>query len=251
MDAQYAAAYPELYRRHWWWRAREAILLRKIRSILATVHDPRILDVGCGAALFFDALESLGRVEGLEADSTAVERAGRWRNRIVVGELDSAYRPDAPFDLILMLDVLEHTQHPEPLLRRAADLVTRDGCVLVTVPAFKWLWTAHDQMNHHVTRYTARELRTVIARAGLVTLEAGYFFHSLVVAKLLTRAREAVIGCSTQVPAVPSPTFNMSLQAFFRAEHALVGWLPFGGSLFAIAAPGTWTHLHEVAREPW
>src|SRR5437763_7260054 len=120
MDAQYAAAYPELYRRHWWWRAREAILLRRIARLLRGRGPARILDVGCGAGLFFDALAQFGHVEGIEADRAAIADAGRWRPRIRTGELDASYASDAPLDLILLLDVLEHVSDPESLLRRAA-----------------------------------------------------------------------------------------------------------------------------------
>ena len=75
MDAQYAAAYPELYQRHWWWRVREEILLRNIRTILAGTPEARILDVGCGAGLFFDELEQFGHVEGVESDRAVVEQS--------------------------------------------------------------------------------------------------------------------------------------------------------------------------------
>ena len=149
MDAHYAAAYPDLYARHWWWRAREDMLLRKIRRLLADVRDARILDVGCGAAMFFDALEAFGHVEGVESDLAAAERSGRWRARIVVGDLDETFIPAAPFDLILMLDVLEHIARPETVLARARQILRPNGRILITVPAFTWLWTSHDEMNHH------------------------------------------------------------------------------------------------------
>src|SRR6266704_1242994 len=136
MNAQYAAAYPELYRHHWWWRVREEILLRKIRGILADVPHARILDVGCGAGLFFDQLDQFGYIEGVESDQAAAEASGRWQNRIVVGNLDDRYQPAAPFDLILMLDVLEHIPDTEPVVRRAAELLTPTGRLRVTVPAF-------------------------------------------------------------------------------------------------------------------
>ena len=236
MDAPYAAAYPELYARHWWWRVREDILLRRIRRLLRGVPDPRILDVGCGAALFFDALQALGHVEGVESDRDAVERSGRWRDRIVVGDLDDAFVPPSPFDLILMLDVLEHISKPEDVLIRAGQILRPHGRILITVPAFTWLWTAHDEMNHHVTRYSAAAMRDVIASSGLVTLEAGYLFQSLVVPKLLVRAKEAVLSRGPRVPDIPPPPINAIIQAWFRAEHAVAGWLPFGGSMLAIAA---------------
>ena len=236
MDTQYAAAYPELYARHWWWRSREDMLLRKIRGLLRYVPDARILDVGCGAGLFFEALEPLGHVEGVESDRASVEQSGRWRDRIVVGDLDDSFVTAAPFDLILMLDVLEHIARPEEVLARAGQLLRPDGRILITVPAFTWLWTSHDELNHHVTRYSAAEIRDVIARSGLVALEAGYLFQSLVVLKLLVRAKEALSSGRPRVPDIPTPAINAVVQAWFRAEHAVAGWLPFGGSTFAIAA---------------
>lgn len=236
MDAEYAAAYPELYRTHWWWRVREEILLRKVQRILSGVDRPRILDVGCGAALFFDALRRFGHVEGIESDHAAVEGSGRWRQHIVRGELDDSYEPDAPFDLVLMLDVLEHVPAPDRLLRRAAEILTPNGCILVTVPAFKWLWTTHDELNHHLTRYTADEMRRTIHRAGLVTVETRYLFQSLVVAKLMTRLREALTAAPARVPRTPPAAVNGAIQTWFRAEYLLAGWLPFGGSLMALAA---------------
>jgi len=236
MDAQYAGAYPELYRHHWWWRVREEILLRKIRRILTDVPSPRILDVGCGAGLFFDQLEQFGHVEGVESDQAAVEVSGRWQHRIAVGNLDATYQPAAPFDLILMLDVLEHIPDTEPVVRRAAELLTPTGKLLVTVPAFRALWTAHDEMNHHVTRYSSQQLRVTLTGTGLSVIETRYLFQSLVLPKLLVRAAEALAPRPARVPAIAPKPINAALGAWFRAEHRVAGRLPFGGSVLAIAA---------------
>jgi SAM-dependent methyltransferase len=236
MDAQYAAAYPDLYRRHWWWRVREDILLRKIGELFKDGRAARILDVGCGAALFFDALDRFGSVEGLESDRTVVERSGKWKSRVTIGELDDSYTPSAPYDLILMLDVIEHIRDPSPLLRRASQILAPTGRLLVTVPAFSWLWTSHDDMNHHVTRYTARQLQAAIDGAGLVTLEIGYLFQSLVVPKLLVRAKESLVSRTPRIPRILPPVLNRAARAWFRAEHRVAGRLPFGGSLLAVAA---------------
>lgn len=233
MDAEYAAAYPNLYRNHWWWRVREHILVRKIRRMLDGADSVRILDVGCGAALFFDALQQFGHVEGVESDAAAVANSGRWRSRITVGELEET---GESFDLILFLDVLEHLEQPHELLRRAAQRLTPNGQILVTVPAFNWLWTAHDDINHHVWRYTASQMRTTIERAGLVAVETSYMFQSLVVPKLLVRAGEALTSRPPRVPGIPPAAVNEAVQAWYRTEYALVGWLPFGGSVLAIAA---------------
>ncbi len=236
MDALYAAAYPDLYARHWWWRAREDMLLRKIRRLLSDVRDARILDVGCGAAMFFDALEAFGHVEGVESDLAAAERSGRWRARIVVGDLDETFIPAAPFDLILMLDVLEHIARPDTVLARARQILRPNGRILITVPAFTWLWTSHDEMNHHRTRYSTRTLRDVVGGSGLVALETGYLFQSLVVPKLLARAKESLFPERPRVPNIPPPAINAIIQAWCRIEHRVAGRLPFGGSAFAVVA---------------
>lgn len=237
MDAQYTAAYPELYQRHWWWRVREQILLDKIARLLARVEDARILDVGCGAGLFFDALARFGHVEGIESDAAAAQRNETSRGRIAIGELDDSYAPTAPFDLILMLDVLEHVPRADALVERAAGILKSSGRILITVPSFDWLWTAHDDMNHHLRRYTSRGLRQMIGDAGLVPIDTHYMFQSLVVPKLIVRAKERLTAGRPTVPKIPSPAVNRALRAWYRAEYSLLRWAPLGSSLMAVAAP--------------
>ena len=234
MDAAYAAAYADVYRRHWWWRVRERILLDTIQTYLGPRSNAAILDIGCGAGLFFDALARFGCVEGIESDHTAVQQSGRWRGRIHNGQLDT-FASDRKFDLILMLDVLEHIDTPEHVLRRAAGFLARDGLVLITVPAFNALWTSHDDLNRHLRRYTAADLRRLINDAGLVTLRTQFLFQSLTVGKLLVRAKESIVPSPPAVPRVPPMWLNRTLEMWFRYEHATVGRLPLGSSVMAVA----------------
>jgi 2-polyprenyl-3-methyl-5-hydroxy-6-metoxy-1,4-benzoquinol methylase len=236
MEAGYVEAYARLYREHWWWRVREGILVNKIRDLLKSTAAPaRILDVGCGAGVFFDVLAQFGEVEGIESDAAAVEQSGRWRSRIHTGELDEHFTPGHSFDLILMLDVLEHVERPDQVLRRAAELLSPGGQLLVTVPAFNWLWTSHDQLNHHLKRYTASELRVLLERASLAVVETRYLFQSLVVPKLLVRVRERLLPASADLPGIPPRSLNRALQVWYRTENALAGGLPFGSSVLAVA----------------
>jgi 2-polyprenyl-3-methyl-5-hydroxy-6-metoxy-1,4-benzoquinol methylase len=234
MQTEYIAAYGELYRRHWWWRVREEILLREVRQILKGRSGARILDIGCGAGLFFDALEPYGHVEGIESDPVAVEQSGRWRERIHWGEMDT-FVSNGPFDLVLLLDVLEHVKHPDALLRRAAGLLAPQGQLLVTVPAFDALWTSHDELNGHVKRYAAGEVRRLMKSVDLDVTETRYLFQSLTVPKLLVRAKETIIPSAAAVPRVPPTPLNAALTTWFRCEHAIAGWLPFGSSVIAVA----------------
>lgn len=236
MESAYTTAYADLYRQHWWWRVRERILLDKIRRLLGSrMHDARILDIGCGAGLFFNALEQFGYVEGIESDPIAVEQSGRWRRRIHAGELNTFVAAD-PFDIVLALDVVEHVRNPETMLRQAARFLASDGRMLITTPAFDWLWTSHDELNHHVKRYTAAEMRELVRAAGLEPIETRYLFQSLIVPKLLVRTREALRTSRASVPHVPPGALNRALETWFRSENAIAGRLPFGSSVMAIAS---------------
>lgn len=235
MEALYASRYADLYRRHWWWRVRESILIARMRKLVGDrAGSVRILDVGCGAALFFDALSEFGHVEGIESDPAVAQQSGKWRGRVHTGDLETFPERD-PFDVILMLDVLEHVANPQRLLGLAARRLHERGFVMITVPAFQSLWTSHDDLNHHVKRYTAADVRRLVKEAGLIPLEVRYLFQSLVVPKLLVRARETLQAPVPTVPEVPTALVNGALQAWFRSEHVAAGWLPFGTSVMAIA----------------
>jgi SAM-dependent methyltransferase len=234
MDAEYARAYRELYQRHWWWRAREALVLRTLRRLREGRARAPILDVGCGDGLFFDRLAEFGEVDGVEPDASLLTPDSPHRGRITVAPFDERFQPARRYALVLMLDVLEHLGDAEGALRHARLLLQPDGRLLVTVPAFPWLWTHHDDLNRHYTRYTRSTLRTVAAGAGLRVEESRYFFHWTVAAKLAVRAKERVLGpgAPERLPAAP---LNRALYLLSRAEQAL--HLPFGSSLLAVLAP--------------
>lgn len=236
MDPDYGRAYRTLYRRHWWWRAREEIILEVLRRHLPAPAWRHVLDVGCGDGLFFDRLVALGAdPRGVESDAKLVSPHGPYRHRIHVGPFDDSYETDQRFTLITMLDVLEHMSDPLAALRRARDVAEADAWWLVTVPAFKALWTRHDDLNRHRTRYTRRTLTHLLAAAGLEIIRLEYFFHWLVPVKLAVRLKERLVDSDPTVPRVPPPLFNRGLYLLSRLERTTVGRLRLlpGSSLLA------------------
>lgn len=236
MDIDYADAYRDLYERHWWWRAREAYVLAALRR-----HEPpggwtRILDVGCGDGLLFPELGRFGAVEGVEPDAAMIGPGSPHRARIHVGPFDDTFVPGNRYSLILMLDVLEHVREPQALLRRGLELLEPEGTLLVTVPAFLSIWTAHDELNEHVTRYTRGRLVDLARGVGIEVLDAHYFFHWLFAAKLATRLYERVVRATPSVPTVPAGWLNRALLHGSRLEAAVLGRLPvpFGSSLMLV-----------------
>jgi len=243
MEQAYARQYAELYRRHWWWRAREHLIVDVLTHLRPAVRWGTILDVGCGDGLFFDRATQFGEVEGVEPDASLVSPEGPYRARIHIGPFDESFQPRKRYSLVLMLDVLEHLADPAAALRHAASLLAPDGILLVTVPAFNLVWTNHDELNRHLTRYTRATLRRLADAVGLRVTHMWYFFHSLFLAKLAVRLWEAVLPRSPAPPGLPPRWINGALYALARGEQRLLGRLslPFGSSLMLIARPGTAT----------
>jgi SAM-dependent methyltransferase len=236
METEYAHRYRDLYLRHWWWRAREHLIVSTLRSMAPAGGWPSILDVGCGDGLFFDRLTEFGGVEGVESEASLVDPGGRWASRIWIQPFDETFQPRKQYGLITMLDVVEHLPDAGAALRRAASLLEPAGTLLVTVPAFQALWTSHDDFNHHVQRFTRKTLARAIEGAGLETIATRYFFFWTCPVKLLIRLKEGVLRGPSEMARVPASFVNRALYSLSRLEEASLGRLPvpFGSSLLYV-----------------
>lgn len=239
MDVGYGAQYRDLFERHWWWRARERVILAALERHRPAGGWKAVLDVGCGDGLFFDALARLDGVtlvEGIEPADALVSPNGPHRAQIHVAPFDASFDTGRRYSLVLMLDVLEHLPDPVAALRHAVSLLEPDGVFIATVPAFMALWTRHDELNHHFTRYDKGSFAALARDAGLKIAESRYFFRWTAGAKLLTRVAEAVVPGAPAAPVVPSTAVNRALYALSRGEERLLGaaTFPFGSSLLVV-----------------
>jgi trans-aconitate methyltransferase len=238
MEANYAQRYEQLYRHHWWWRSRESFLLELLDK-LNVPRDANILDIGCGGGWSFDVLRRYGsHVSGVETDAALVDASGDRRSQIYCGPFDRTFQPQRTFQLIVMLDVLEHIQHPQAAMDYAAELLDSGGKIVLTVPAMPMLWTSHDVLNHHFARYTRSTLRPIVHQAGLKLERLEYFFHWLVPLKLAVRAKEAILATKPHPPRVPLSLINRLFYRISRIEQRIAGRfpLPFGSSLLCVAS---------------
>ena len=234
MDPDYARRYRALAEGHWWWRSRNRVVVSEVQRLARP--GGRLLDVGCGPGALWPRLSAFGDIEGVELDASLV--SDEYRDRVHVGPFDEDFVPDHTYDLILFLDVLEHLDDPVGALRHAAGLLAPGGLVLATVPAFQLLWTHHDVINHHRVRYRRHTFAAQIEEAGLDVIRARYLFHWLFAAKLLLRAREALVRPGgTDLPAIPPRALNATLERVSDMEHKVAGplRLPFGSSFLAVA----------------
>ena len=109
--------------------------------------------------------------------------------------------------------------------------------VVLTVPAFRTLWTRHDDLNHHVTRYTKASLYPLLEAAGFTIVSTRYLFHWTCAAKLLIRLREAIFQGRPAPPRIPPEPINQLLFRVTQLEERITRYLPlpFGSSLMIVA----------------
>jgi 2-polyprenyl-3-methyl-5-hydroxy-6-metoxy-1,4-benzoquinol methylase len=238
VDPKYSERYRDLFEKHWWWRARTDLIVRTLRRLRPAQRWNNILDIGCGDGLFFDRLSEFGEVEGVEPCADLVNPNNIHRSRIYVCPFDEKFQPGKQYSLILMLDVLEHLENPVAALRHALSLLAENGTFVATVPAFMALWTNHDVLNHHLTRYTKSSFSDLAQKAGLQIRSARYLYHWTCPVKLGQRFAERVFRTKPDTPQIPSAWINELLYRITKAESTLSPLLPmpFGSSLIVVGS---------------
>ncbi|TMD86257.1 MAG: methyltransferase domain-containing protein [Chloroflexi bacterium] len=220
----------QLEQDHWWYAGRRAVILAALRQYLD--KGARVLDFGCGAGGLTHALAARYQVLGVDSSKTAIEVA--QRRGINAQLIDSNQPLPGGFDAVCALDVLEHLDDDEGMVRRLAACIRPGGRIIVTVPAYAWLWGSMDEVAGHRRRYRLRSLRGLMERAGLRRVHASYFnsllFPALAAGRLLGLPRP---GHEVDTP---PRAVNALLATVFSMEAPVASRLsiPFGTSILFI-----------------
>ncbi len=139
-------------------------------------------------------------------------------------------------DIVLLLDVIEHVDDDVATLRAARTGVGDGGLLVVTVPAYQWLWSGHDEVLGHRRRYTAARLRAAVERAGFTVVRVSYFNSLLFPLLAAVRGWKRLRGDRGHDLRRPGAAVNWLLERVFAFERHLVPRvrLPFGSSLLLI-----------------
>jgi SAM-dependent methyltransferase len=185
----------ELEDQHWWFRGRRDLIWALLRGIELPAQS-RILDAGCGTGRNIVEFERLGRVSGVDPSEEAVE----FCHKRGIEDVQCAGLEDLPFGpgefrLLLACDVIEHVEEDILALGELFRVAARGATLIITAPAYQWMWTEHDVQLHHFRRYTLKLLRDRAMAAGWIVERATYFNTILLPvaagARLMTRALSA------------------------------------------------------------
>ncbi|MBI5304960.1 MAG: methyltransferase domain-containing protein [Chloroflexi bacterium] len=233
---------------YWWYRGLRA-LLRDLLARYAPPRDARILDAGCGTGANLQMLQEYGCAIGIDISEQALQfchARGIPRDRAFIASVTDLPFPAQFFDLAVSFDVICNIMDDVGTFTEIGRVLKPGARLIVQLPAYQWLWSAHDVAVGHQRRYTARMTRAKLERAGFRVervLHVNTLLLPVVMIERLIRRRALTNGNAVQsdlqmnLPGV----VNASLAALYRAEARLAARvdLPFGLSIIAIARRAT------------
>lgn len=230
--------------RYWWFVGRRAIVRRLLeRFLLTRDSSPRMLDLGCGTGANLVLFAEFGRVVGLDLGAEALRLAATRGTGAGLTEGVATRLPFVAgcFEVVACLDVLEHLDDEAGALREMRRVLRPGGTLLLSVPAYPWLWSEHDEALGHCRRYTHATLMRALAHAGLQPVHCSFAIclpllpvaALRILQQLIRSRRRSARTAHLRLPAV----LNRLLIRYLTLEARVVsrGRLPFGVSLIALA----------------
>lgn len=224
---------------HWWLLGRRRILLSLVERECRRRPVERLVDVGPGTGALLEELRGLvPSAVGVESEPAARELARARGLDIVEGTAAELPLADGSVDLVTAFDVLEHVPDDAAAAREFRRVLRPGGSAVVSVPAYRWLWSGHDVVHGHRRRYTKSSLVRALTAGGLVVRLAGYFNALLLPLAAAVRlgARALRRPVRSDLSPVPARLNSLLLRVFLSERRRVAaGGFPAGLSVFAVA----------------
>lgn len=224
--------------RHWWFVARRKIFCEAL-SFSKPHPAQRIVDIGCGTGGNLSLLQQFGDVIGLELNPDAANMAATHGQVVVGGETQLWPIAANSVDTFTAFDVLEHIPDDKTAALNLFASLKPGGRLVLSVPAYQWLWSQHDESLHHHRRYVLPDIVTLATSVGFSIEYISYhnciLFPVSLMLRIISRFSGGLLGADeNRVPAQP---INLPLQAIYSFERHIVKrkWrMPFGLSIIAV-----------------
>jgi SAM-dependent methyltransferase len=223
----------------WWYRGLHQLLRDTVQR--RGRQTARGLDAGCGTGGLLRVLEQkqASGWTGIEIDSQAARLAkAKTGFAIAAASIESLPFANGAFDVAVSADVLSHAKvRPDLALAELARVMAPGGCLILNLPAYKWLLSRHDRAVQNVRRFTAREVKAELAGHGFAEISTTYWntllFPIMALSRLIPRRGDAKSDVM-EYPAWLDAIFSRAL-GIERFMLKLGLRLPFGGSLLVTA----------------
>ena len=218
---------------HFWFRCRRDFIGRIFRRHISASGN--VLEIGAGTGFVAEALIRSGYKMSIgEIHDRGIRYIRERLPECQVYQFDLRYPPfREQFDTVCLFDVLEHIEDDESCVKGLGLVLKTDGRVVLTVPAYSFLWCQEDVVSRHYRRYSAGSLSRLMAKCGFKVVYSSYFFTAilpLLFLRIFQRHASADI-CA------PNPIINTILEYMSRIENIVFSWFPSftGGSLILVA----------------
>ena len=228
----------ELEDTHWWHKSKRANIVNLLQKFL-TIKNPKILDIGCGTGKNIEVFSKIGPTFGVDKLPEAIEYCRkRGLNTATLGTAESTKLKSNSFDIVTILDVLEHTDDGKTL-KEAYRVLQPGGLLIITVPAFKLLWSKWDEALQHKRRYSKKSLEKLLQSYQFAVEKMSYMFSFLFIPVFLIRLIKSKAS-KNHYPSdfqMNTPLLNYALLALARLELFFINYttMPFGTSIVCIA----------------
>ena len=226
---------------YWWFVGRRKIIVDFLKGLYTGRSNRKILDVGCGTGAILKYLDQFGSTMGVDKSAEALRFCrSRARKSLLQGDAQKLPIRDNIFDLVTAFDLLEHIEVDEQALKEFYRVTKKDGMLLMTVPAYRFLWSEHDEALGHKRRYGLKELKGKVLGAGFKIIKISYaitilFFPILVIRLLqkIFKPRKEPKTALIMLPGLMNSFFSSTL--YLEAMLLRKLYLPFGVSIICIA----------------
>ena len=222
-------------RNHWWFSARKDIILSLIKNIYK--EKISVLDFGSGSGTNVEMLSKFGKVDVFEIDKNTksfLKKKFRKKKKINVIEKIK----NKSYDLVLAADVLEHIKNDKTAIKKLYNSLKKNGQILITVPAFKFLYSAKDEALKHFRRYEKSELENLLKKHFKIKKISYFnfflFFPIFISISYFKFKKKKFIKYAETTPIMP---LNYLLEKIFKIEKFFLKYInfPFGISIIALA----------------
>lgn len=216
---------------NWWWYIARLKVVSFLFDNFKLDENIRILEIGPGLGNNIEFLSTKGEVDILEVDQNFLNHLTSNYKNSVNSIYTSLEKVNKNYDVVVLLDVLEHIEFPEEFMSKVSSLLKKNGKFIISVPAYNFLWSYHDKNLKHFRRYNWDTLSKHCSDYKIL-YKTGFNYIALPIRYIQLKIMKNATPTSTNLPVLEK--FFLYLTNF---EHILRKFKinpKFGISLFAV-----------------